>query len=79
MNSNAKMAWKIFDGRHHERYMPLLKERCLGKGLSADDYVLKAQFRLHMMHGGFAYLASNSRLRYAVAAFAAQALEQGRV
>jgi DNA sulfur modification protein DndE len=36
-NSNAEMAWKIFGGRHHERYSALLKERCLGDGLGVDD------------------------------------------
>jgi DNA sulfur modification protein DndE len=72
-DSNLELSWKVFGGRHHEVYFALLKERCLIDGLSPDDEVLAAQFRLHL-HRGIAYLASDRRNREGIGAFLGQAV-----
>lgn len=61
-DSNVEMSWKVFGGRHSELYLALLKERCLGDGLGADDETLGQQFRLHL-HRGIAYLSNDRDLR----------------
>ena len=61
-DSNVEMSWPVFGGEHHELYLAILQERCVGDRLDTTPETLSRQFRLHL-HRGISYLATPNKIR----------------